>query len=529
MELAHLLEALSDPSAYAHPVDAVEIRQTHISVVFLAGPYAYKIKKPLILGFLDYSTLERRRHFCEREASLNRRLAPSVYLGVVPVVQHGSEVKMDSPGEAIEWAVKMTRLPDENTLRERLRRDEVGAELVEYLATRVASFHARVEAGPHISAAGRFGVVARNARENFDQSASQVGTALDRAVFERLRTLTEQALDRNRILIEARADRGVPLDTHGDLRLGHVYFFPERGPPEDLVIVDCIEFDDRYRHADPVADMAFLALDFSRYNRRDLGRVFADSYFRASGDAEGRTLLSFYAAYRAAVRGKVEGLKHLEPEIPANDRAIALAKARAFWLLALGELEAPGRRPCLVLVGGLPGAGKSTLARALADRAGFAVIRSDLVRKELVARVGEEPVAAPYGEGIYSPEWNERTYIECSRRAEGLLFEGGRVVVDASFARDADRRFFSELAARSGVPTVFLLCQVEPAVARARLEGRRHDASDADWSVHREAARHWEEPGPVMHRFTREVATGGDLEDAFSRAITILRELELED
>ena len=210
MELADLIAALSEPAAYPHPVGAVEVRQTHISVVFLAGPFAYKVKKPLDLGFLDYGTLARRRHFCEREVALNRRLAPAVYLGVVPVVRDGSSVRMDGQGEAIEWAVKMTRLPEEATMQERLRREEVGLEQVEALAVRVAAFHAHAEAGPHISASGRSEVVARNARENFEQSVSHVGTTLSRAVFERLRSLTEEALALYRPTIEGRAERGVP-------------------------------------------------------------------------------------------------------------------------------------------------------------------------------------------------------------------------------------------------------------------------------------------------------------------------------
>jgi aminoglycoside phosphotransferase family enzyme/predicted kinase len=528
MKLTDLIAALSHRSAYAHEVDDVDVRQTHISVVFLAGPYAYKIKKPVDLGFLDYSTLEKRLHDCEREVLLNRRLAPSVYLGVVPVVHDGRAITMDGRGEAIEWAVKMTRLPEAATMRDQLRRGAVGVEQVEALANRVATFHADAESGPHISADGRFEVVARNARENFEQSASHVGTTLSRTVFERLRHLTEEALTRHRSAIEGRAIRGVPRDTHGDLRLGHVYLFPDRPAPDDLVIVDCIEFNERFRHADPVADMAFLAMDFARHGRRDLGRAFADLYFDAARDAEGRTLLPLYAAYRAAVRGKVEGLAHAEPEIPPGDRSKALAEARAHWLLALGGLEAPGRRPCLVLVGGLPGTGKSTLARALVERHGFMLIRSDLVRKELAHLAEGEPATSPYGTGIYRPEWNERTYAECLKRAEVLLFEGRRVVVDATFGREANRGAFLETATRWGVPAAFLCCRAEPAVVRARLENRRHDASDADWPIYLEAAAHWQAPGLITKRSMRELDAGEDRERVMARADTLLRDLELE-
>lgn len=528
MELASLIAALSDPSAYPHAVDAVEVRQTHISVVFLAGPYAYKIKKPVGLGFLDYSTLDLRRHFCEQEVALNRRLAPSVYLDVVPIARVGDSLRLEGPGEAVEWAVKMERLPEGATLRERLRLEEITVAVVEAVAARIAAFHAQAESGPDIAAAARFEAVARNARENLEQSEPHAGRTLSRAVFERLCQLNEATLERLRPIIEDRAARGLPRDTHGDLRLGHVYLFPERRPPDDLVIVDCIEFGERYRHSDPVADMAFLVMDFARHGRRDLGRAFADAYFRDSADAEGRTLLAFYTAYRAAVRGKVLGLKHEESEVPASERAAGLIEARAHWLLALGELEAPHRRPCLVLVGGLPGSGKSTLARDLAGRADLVVIRSDAVRKELAGLPDGDPSPAPWGEGIYSAEWSDRTYAECARRAESHLFEGRRVVVDASFGRETYRHDFLELAKRWGVPAALLVCRAEPSVVRARLEGRRQDISDADWPVYLEADARWEALGSVSSRSAWDVDSGRGLEDATSRAMDVLRSLGLE-
>ena len=473
MELAPLIAALSDAAAYTHPVEKVEVHHTHISVVFLAGPFAYKIKKPVNLGFLDFSTLDKRRHYCEEEVRLNRRLASEVYLGVVPVNRTKLGVKMEGQSEVVEWAVKMKRLPGEATLEKRVQRGQVEVELLKALARKVASFHARAEASEHISGFGRFEVVARNARENFDQVALQVGTTLSQAVFERLRGLTEEALSRLRPLIGSRAERGVPCDTHGDLHLDHVYLFPESTPPTDLVIMDCIEFNERFRFADPISDMAFLVMDLRFHGQRDLAWAFAEEYFRASGDKEGRALLPFYVAYRAAVRGKVEGFELLEKEIPQAEGITALAKARAHWLLALGELETLGRRPCLVLVGGLPGTGKSTLAQSLTERANFHLIRSDLVRKELGGLRAQDSARSPFGEGIYAPTWTERTYTECLYRAEKLLFEGNRVVVDASFSEERRRRDFLEMAARLAVPGTFILCQADPEVIRLRLDDRR--------------------------------------------------------
>lgn len=525
MELARLIAALAEPSAYPGAIGAggVVVRQTHISAVFLAGPFAYKVKKPVDLGFLDHTTLGRRRHACDEEVRLNRRLAPAVYLGVVPVTRGASGVRVEGEGDVVEWAVKMARLPDGATLAAWLGRDALDADRLRALAHRLADFHASADAGPAVAAFAGFDAVAGNARENLDHAAAHVGTALSRAVLDRLRTLTESTLDTLRPTIEARADRGVPRDGHGDLRLDHVYLFPDRAPPDDLVVIDCVEFAARFRCADPVADAAFLVMDLAARGRRDLARAFADAYLDAADDPEGRALLPFYTSYRAAVRGKVWEIEHGAPEVPESERLAALTRARARWLLALGELEEPSRRPCLVLVGGLPGTGKSTLARGLAGRADFEVIRSDVVRKELAGLDPGRDASAGFGAGIYTPEWTERTYAECRRRAEALLFEGRRVLVDASFGAASGRRLLLELGERWGVPALLLLCRADPATVRARLEARRGDASDADWAVHLQAVGQWEPVDEATGRWTREVATDAGEAAALDQATAALR------
>jgi len=527
MDLPWLMDALSLPAAYPHPVGAVEVRQTHISVVFLAGLYAYKVKKPVDLGFLDFSTLEKRFHFCNEEVRLNRRLAPHVYLGVVPVVRTGKGLRFEGEGEVVEWAVKMLRLPDEATLEERLGRSEVGVELVESLARRIASFHRGAEANERIAAFGRSEGVARIVLDIFAEAGAQVGTTVSGPVFARAKALAEEALGRLRPLIEARAGRGQPRDCHGDLHLDHVYYFPDKQPPADLVIIDCIEFNERFRYIDPVADMAFPAMDLAFHGRRDLARSFAGAYFQDSGDEEGRALLPLYTAYRATVRGMVEGLKLAEKEVPEVERTAALAHSRAHWLLALTELEEPARKPCLVLVAGLPGSGKSSLAWGLAGRAGFSVIRSDVVRKELAGLSGREQTTSQFLEGIYSPEWNERTYVECLRRAEQLLFEGQRVLVDATFREEQKRQTFLKAAVQWGVPSGILLCQAEPETVRRRLELRKGDASDADWSIYLMAAATWEKLATLSGQGLHILSTEGSPEQALSGALDALRQLGL--
>jgi aminoglycoside phosphotransferase family enzyme/predicted kinase len=524
MELGELIPALSSPAAYPYPAADVEVRQTHISVVFLAGPHVYKVKKPVHLDFLDFGTLDKRRHFCDEEVRLNRRLAPEVYLGVVPVVRTARGVQFEGAGEVVEWAVKMQRLPEAATVQERLRRGDVGVELVECLARNIASFHRIAEANDRIASFGRQDAVSKIVLDIFDEARPQVGTTVSAAVFGQVQRLAEGALARLRPLIEARAARGMTRDCHGDLHLDHVYVFPGRRPPADLVIIDCIEFNERFRFIDTVTDMAFPAMDFAFYGRRDLAGAFADAYFQASGDQQGRELLPLYTAYRATVRGTVEGFLLAEKEVPEAERVAARLRARAHWLLALAELEEPARRPCLVLVAGLPGTGKSWLARALAARAQFEVVRSDVVRKELAGLPSQAPTRPEQRASLYTPEWNERTYAECLRRAGQLLFDGQRVIVDATFREERQRQAFLDGAVRWGVPAAMLLCEAEPATVRRRLATRQGDASDADWSVYAQAVARWEEVSartrPALHR----ISTEGNGEQTHARALAALRQ-----
>lgn len=523
MELIQLIQKLSDVTAYPNAIDRIEVRQTHISVVFLAGQYVYKLKKPVNLGFLDFSTLDKRRHFCEEEVRLNRRLAPTIYLGVVPIAKTAAGIQMEGEGDVIDWAVKMERLPEGVSLRDRLKRGEVEPVILETLARKIADFHNHAESGPHIAAFGRFNVVAQNARENFEQSVTHVGHTVSRNVFDRLQALTEDSLQQFQPLIEARAKRGVPRDTHGDLHLDHVYYFPERKPPNDLIIIDCIEFNERFRYSDPISDMAFLAMDLVFHGHRQLADVLASTYIRSRSDTEGAALLPFYVAYRAAIRGKVEGIELFEKEISEDERSAIRKSAMGHWLLALGELEKPEQRPSLVLIGGLPGSGKSTLAHGLAERGHFKVIRSDVVRKQLAGLDPNTSARGEFNEGIYTPEWTARTYAECLEQAKRSLFEGERVIVDASFADEGHRREFMVVGKDLCVPTLFLLCKSSPEVTRERLKSRKGDASDADHDTYERIAGHWQAVTPQTQASLHEICTDGSPNEALTEAIEILQ------
>ncbi len=490
MELSRLIEALSRPEAYPDPVKKIEVRQTHISVVFLAGPFAYKIKKPVHFDFVDFTDLSARRHFCDLEIRLNRRLAPDVYLETVPIVAHGPGLRFGAPGAALEWAVKMKRLPDEATWERGLARQDIGVNQVQLLAERIANFHRFAERNDRISQFGRYEAVAANLRQNLLGPPTHDDSVVHPRLLERLRHLTEKSLAERKTLIDERAGQNRPCDTHGDLHLDHIYAFPDQAPPGDIVVIDCIEFSERFRYADPVADMAFVVMDLIAHGRRDLAKIFADAYFHVSRDPGGAQLLPLYVSYRAAVRGKVEGLKSLEPEISGSDRKEAQKQARARWLLSLSSLESPRRQPCLVLIGGLPGTGKSTLAGKLVERADFVWIRSDVVRKTMA---GIDPLTRG-GESLYTEAWSDATYEWCLEQATLHLTQGDRVLVDAVLGR-ADRRLpFINAARRLGLPLLFLVCVAQENTVRTRLQKRLADPSDADWSVYQRTQ--WESPAP---------------------------------
>ncbi|MDH3735059.1 MAG: AAA family ATPase, partial [Gemmatimonadota bacterium] len=475
------------------------------------------------------------------EVRLNRRLAPDVYLGVSPIVSvdgalRVAELDVEGPGEspvagdvpvgeAVEWAVRMVRLDDERRMANWVEDGTLRPYHVAVVARRLAAFHAAADGGEAISRWGRFETVAGNARENLEQASPHIGHTITAELHERLSVALERELAGFESLIERRAAAGVPRDTHGDLHLDHIYLFDDRDPPADIVIVDCIEFNERFRHADPVADIAFLDMDLRFHGRRDLARTLVESYFEASGDAEGRALLRFYSAYRAAVRAKVVGMRALEPEVPDASRAEATAEAEAHWLLALELLEPPGRRPCLVLVGGLPGTGKSTLSNALAETGEFRVVASDRIRKSLAGLDAQTSAAAAYGEGLYTPEWNERTYAALLQQAEDGLLRGERLIVDASFREENRRVELLSIARRLRVPAVFLLLEAPEARIRDRLDTRPRGPSDADQLTYEAIRDRWEPPSRDTEHVTRVVHTGQTIAWSLEQALDHLEEI----
>jgi uncharacterized protein len=504
MDFPFPLSLLEEPATYPQASGSITVKQTHISVVVLMGEVVYKLRKPVRTPFLDFTTLEQRLEDCHREVKLNRRLAAEVYLGVVPVVRTGAGIVVDPvrhDGEVLEWAVKMSRLPAEATLAQRLPLGEVTPAVLKRLARHIAAFHQRAEATPTMAAYGRSERVLQNALDNFTEALAHPDGPLHPSVLRTVHQLTERVGRSLAALMEQRVAAGMIRDTHGDLHLDHIYWFPTRQEHEEFVIIDCVEFNEAFRYADPVADVAFTCMDLGFRGRRDLAKVFAHRYFEATQDEEGRKLLPFYTAYRAAVRAKVESIQASESEVPLADRIAARQRATAHWLYALGELSEPNERPALILFGGLPGSGKSTLARALLESGSqyTQLIRTDVVRRNLHA---ETPELERYGLAM-----TELTYKTCLAQAREALLLGRRVFVDANFPQELWREKFFALADSLGVPSVFVHCAVADPVARLRLAQRTGDASEADIHVYEKASLHWEPLGVTTHARTIDVNT----------------------
>jgi len=326
--LPEVVQALLEPRAYPDKPQRIELGQTQMSFVFIADDYVYKVKKPVDLGYLDYTTLERRQFFCRREVELNRRLCPDVYLSVVPITQEKGNIVIGGQGEAIEYAVKMRRLPQEAMMDVLLTNNQVSAEMVASVAKKLADFHHRSETNATISTFGDLDTITQNTEENFTQTEKYIGVTISRDEYQRIKDYTDSFTSKNASLFHQRVVGKRIRDCHGDLHAAHVCF------TDGICIYDCIEFNDRFRYCDVASEVAFLAMDLDHYRRADLSRGFVDAYVAQSRDRELLKLLNFYKCYRAYVRGKVASFKFDDPHISEEERAKSLASAKSYFDLA---------------------------------------------------------------------------------------------------------------------------------------------------------------------------------------------------
>lgn len=473
--MKNILKSLLKPEAYPEPAGSIELVQTHVSYIFLTDRYAYKIKKPVDFGFLNFSTIDRRRFYCSEEVRLNRRLCPDMYEGVTELRETASGAAFHGNGQILDYAVKMKRLPADRMLDRLVDTQLITSADMKNISRVIADFHRSAATSPNISEYGRIERIMYNWQENFDQCLAFEDTTLPAPDRELIRSWVSAFIEENRPLFEQRHDDGFIRECDGDIHLENICLVDD-----SVYIFDCIEFNERFRCCDTAADIAFLLMDLDFHRRHDLSGEVITEYVRSSGDSGATGLIDFYKVYRAFVRGKVESLRMKDADIDAAERAQAGLRAECYFRLACGYIQRLWLKPALFITCGVMGTGKSTLARQLSFELGISSHSSDTVRKRSAGLPAEAPVRDEFGAGLYSSRITDDTYAELFRRAAGELSQGRSVIVDASFIRRRHRDQFAALAHGSEVPLIILQLTCGEAEQRRRLSDR--EASGASVS-----------------------------------------------
>jgi len=471
-----LIQAMRQARFYPNE-SSVEFLQTHISCLFLTAEHVYKLKKPLNLGFLDFSTLEKRRFYCHEEVRLNSRLAPSVYLGVLAVSRNPNGeffLGQDPASEIVDYVVHMRRLSEDSMFPALLKQGRVDEEMLSDLAGLLSDFHAHAPAVQASSELGSPQLIRSNIEENFEQTEMLKDKALSAKRHRIMRSALLWTLRRYQKLLTARHDQeGRTRECHGDLRMEHICRFEE-----SLVAFDCIEFNERFRYIDTAADMGFLLMDMEFNGHWSLAATLLQAYIRATQDHDALTVMPLYKAYYALTRGKVFGIESTEQEFTPQERQEALDMASKFldlsWSYAI-QLQTP----TLILFSGLMGTGKTALGRYLSQELGAELVRSDVVRKTLHGLDPQAREASDYGQGLYTQKATQDTYQALAKQAAQKLNNGQSVMLDASFSRRTYRRQAYDVAQSMGVRFILVECVCPEEIIRKRLEHRQARESDA--------------------------------------------------
>lgn len=484
-----LARNLMRPDAFSHPADHLECIETHISWVILAGEYAYKLKKPLDLGFLDFSTPALRRAACEEELRLNRRTAPELYLEVVAV--RGTEAcpRIGGDGPILDHAVRMRRFDQSFLFGNLLAHDALTVELIDRLAAHVADFHAAAAVAGPANGYGTLDAVRAPVRQNFDQIRERIDSPELLAQLEDIASWSETEGERLADEFGARLVGGQVRECHGDLHLGNLTLVAD-----EPRLFDAIEFNPSLRWTDVIADVAFLVMDLLAHSRADLASRFLNAYLERNGDYAGLPVLRYYLVYRAMVRAKIAAIRL--GQVDGTAREAELDEFRRY--LDLAVTCALPAHAYLLIACGLSGSGKTTASMRLVACRGVIRLRSDVERKRLFGMPAEARSRSSPGGGIYSDDAGERTYARLAALAARVVASGYPVLVDATFLKGEQRQRFRQLAAELGVPGVVLHFDAALDILRERVARRAalaSDASEADVAVLESQLARFEPPG----------------------------------
>lgn len=503
-----LLAFLRDPASYPHHPEEIHELHTHASLVFIVPPFVYKIKKPVNFGFLDFSTLAKRRHFCEREVELNSRLAPGIYLGVETITRESGGFAFGGSGPLAEYAVRMLRMPADGFLDARIDAGTADAPELERVAATLADFYQKQPSPPDVAEWGGVEKLRISTDENFSQTAGFVGKTLSRGAFDAIRAFTETFFEQHHPLFDQRVAGGWIRDCHGDLHLDHIHVTDDA-----LHIYDCIEFNDRFRHLDVASDVAFLAMDLDYHQRPDLATLFVSRVSELLGDPNMAGVMDFYKCYRAYVRGKVESLLTAAEIADDAERAEAATRAQRYFQLAL-RYAVCGSRPVAMVFMGRVASGKSTLARAVSQELGWRLVSSDERRKTLAGVPLYQRGDSESRKALYSARMTDLTYDSMIRDANDSLSAGHGLILDATFSKRSIR---DRLREKTGDRNpIWILTEVDEPATRERLERRDHlnnVVSDARREDHCFLNASFEAPAELPENSVFAINTAGGVQE----------------
>ncbi len=469
VSIASLIEQMLQSGFYPHAVTKpIQLIQTHISYVLLTGDFAYKLKKPMNFGFLDFSTLEKRKHFCEEELRLNQRGAAQLYLEVLPVTLLGEQYHVGGTGEAVEYVLKMRQFPQEALFSTMFEQGKLHQAHLEELGRVVAQYHAQTQTNDYIGSFGEVAQVRAAIDENYEQTMKYIGGPQTQAQFEETKAYTDRFFAEHPELFASRIQNNYIRECHGDLHLRNICLWQDK-----ILVFDCIEFNEPFRFVDVMYDVAFTVMDLEARHSKDLGNVFLNTYVEQTGDWEGLQVLPLYLSRQAYVRAKVGSFVLDDPGIPTAEKEEAVKTAADYYQQAW-EYTKP-RQGQLILMSGLSGSGKSTTARYLAGKLGAIHVRSDAVRKHLAGI----PLWERGGDDLYTAEMTEKTYTRLLDLGIMLASVGFPVILDAKYDRQQLRSEAIAQATEHQIPLEIIHCTAPPEVLRSRLQNRTGDIADA--------------------------------------------------
>ncbi|MCF6324304.1 MAG: AAA family ATPase [Gammaproteobacteria bacterium] len=474
MDSSPLITALQNKAIYDHPVNKFELIETHCAWVLLTGDYAYKIKKPLDLGFLDFSTLEKRRHVCEEEIRLNKRLADEVYLDVVAITGSFNSPQLNGDGEVVEYAVKMRQFETGMEFDQLIKQSKFTNQHVDELATRVASFHQSLDGANANATYGTIDTIRKPMLENFSQITAALSSNIEPQPLEQLQQWTSDELVRLTLALENRKRDGFIRECHGDLHLANVTRYQNR-----VMLFDCLEFNPELRWIDQISDVAFMMMDLDAHSKSGFGFRFLNAWLQQSGDYAGVPLLRLYLVYRAMVRAKVAAIQYAQHSDNGH-----FEQYQRYLNLALSYIEQHATP--LMITHGLSGSGKSCISQLILEQLGAIRVRSDVERKRLYGLSTDARSKSTLGGELYSATSSDATYQRLATIAQAVTSGGYPVIIDATFLKQTQRQQFKTIASELNVPFVILHFHAEETLLRQWIIERNEkgdDPSEADVSV----------------------------------------------